>query len=99
MPPSPSLLLTTVAALGAVIGVIYFAAHIIRRAGFAGTAASSRLRLRESLSLDRARNLYLVACDGRELLVLAGPHGDAALGWIPAPPVRDDMAVASGSAQ
>ena len=99
MPLSPSLFLTTVAALGAVVGVIYFAAHIIRRAGFAGTADSSRLRLRESLSLDRARRLYLVACDGQELLVLAGPHGDATLGWIPAPSVHDDMAVASRSAQ
>lgn len=84
MPLSPSSLLTTAAALGAVIGAILFAAHLLRRTGFAGTGGANRLRLEESLSLDRTRRLYLVACDGRDLLVLSGPNGDVPVGWVPA---------------
>ena len=84
MPLSPSSLLTTAAALGAVLCAILLAAHLLRRTGLAGPSAQ-RLRLQETLALDRTRRLYLVACDGRELLVLAGPSGDASIGWLPAP--------------
>lgn len=83
---SLSSLLTTTAALGAVICAILFAAHVLRRTGLAGTSATTRLRLRESLSLDRTRRLHLVACDDRDLLVLAGPNGDMLVGWMPALP-------------
>ena len=85
MPLSPASLLTTAVALGAVLGAILLAAHLLRRTGLAGPGAQ-RLRLRETLALDRTRRLYLIACDGREMLVLAGPSGDAPVGWIPALP-------------
>ena len=82
---SPASLLTTGVALGAVLCAILLAAHFLRRTGLAGPGAQ-RLRLQETLALDRTRRLYLIACDGREMLVLAGPAGDAPIEWIPAPP-------------
>ena len=84
MPLSPASLLTTAVALGAVLSAILLAAHLLRRTGLARPGAQ-RLRLQETLTLDRTRRIYLIACDGREMLVLAGPAGDAPIGWLPAP--------------
>lgn len=86
MPLSSSSFLTAAAALAAVICAILFAAHVLRRTGFARPAASSRLQLRETLPLDRTRRLYLVTYDGRDLLMVAGPTGDTLVGWVPAMP-------------
>lgn len=86
MPPLSSSFLTAATALGAVICAILFAAYVLRRTGFARPAGSTRLQLREMLPLDRTRKLYLVTCDGRDLLMVAGPAGDTLVGWVPATP-------------
>lgn len=84
MPLSAPAFLTTAAALGVVLGLILLAAHFLRRTGFA-QPSGQRLRLQETLALDRARRLHLVSCDGRDFLILAGPSGDAPVGWVTQP--------------
>lgn len=44
--------------------------------------AGRRLALRETLALDPRRRLLLVACDGREALVLTGGPADVVVGWL-----------------
>ncbi len=41
-----------------------------------------RLGVVETLALDPRRRLYIVRCDGRELLLLAGNSHDALIGWL-----------------
>ena len=50
---------------------------MVRRAGTA-----RRLAARESLPLDGRRRLHLVACDGREVLLLTGGTTDVVVGWL-----------------
>lgn len=54
-------------------------------AGLARPAPGRRLLLREAVALDRTRRLHLVACDGRDLLLLTGGGADVVVGWLPAP--------------
>ncbi|MGC8469414.1 MAG: flagellar biosynthetic protein FliO [Acetobacteraceae bacterium] len=82
---SPVRLLSAFAALLLVLGLLWLAARLARWGGFGARGpAGRRLRLVETLPLDPRRRLLLVACDGREFLLLAGPAGDLALGWLPA---------------
>jgi flagellar protein FliO/FliZ len=48
-----------------------------------GSGQGARLRVQETLALDRARRLHIVHCDGRDLLLLTGGPGDLAVGWLP----------------
>ena len=43
--------------------------------------AGRRLAVSESLALDPRRRLLLVACDGREALLLTGGPTDLVIGW------------------
>ncbi len=67
-------LFALIATLALIGGVAYGA----RRLGMlqAGADQPKRLRMRESLMLDPRRRLVIVACDGREHLLLLSPAGD-----------------------
>lgn len=75
-------LLTALAALVLVLALVWLAARAARWGGLARAGGSRRLRLVEALPIDPRRRLVLVACDGREMLLLSGPAGDLALGWL-----------------
>ncbi len=75
--------LTAVGALGLVLGLVWLFARVVRAAGLARQPGARRLLLREALALDRTRRLHLVACDGRDLLVLTGGGADVVVGWLP----------------
>jgi hypothetical protein len=82
--PVPTLsIVTAVAALAAVVGLVLLAGRAARATGFARLASSSRLVLRDSVALDRARSLRIVSCDGRDLLLLVGGSADVVVGWLP----------------
>lgn len=78
--------LTAVGALGLVLGLVWLFARVVRAAGLARQPDGRRLLLWEALVLDRTRRLHLVACDGRDLLVLTGGGADVVVGWLPAGP-------------
>jgi len=84
MPIPATTLLTAVAALAAVVGLVLLAGRAARATGFARLAASRRLVLRDSLAVDRSRSLRIVSCDGRDLLLLVGGGADIVVGWLPA---------------
>lgn len=87
--PIPTLsLATAVAALAAVVGLVLLAGRAARATGFARLASSSRLVLRDTLVLDRARSLRIVSCDGREVLLLVGGSADMVVGWLPSGETR-----------
>ncbi len=80
--------LTAAAALAAVVVLILFAGRVaprlVPRLGLGRVGASSRrMVVREATALDARRRLHLVACDGRELLLLTGGPNDVVVGWLP----------------
>lgn len=81
-PLDPSTMTQAAAALGAVLLLIWAAAWLARRRG-ATPIAPGRLGIRAVCALDPRRRLMLIACDGREALLLTGPAGDQFLGWLP----------------
>ncbi len=86
-------ILTTGAALGAVLGLIVLAGRGARMLRLARPTAGRRIVLREALALDRTRQLHLVECDGRELLLLTGSATEQVVAWLPvAQPSADSIA-------
>jgi len=83
MSPFLQTILTAMAALGAVLGLIVLAGRGTKMLRLARPSAGRRLVLREALVLDRTRRLHLVACDGRELLLLTGGATDLVVTWLP----------------
>ncbi len=74
-------------ALALVLVLIGLAGRVARWSGLSDKAArngagGARLRVVESLRLDPKRRLLLLACDGREALVLAGGGQDVLVGWL-----------------
>ncbi len=65
-------------ALIATLALILGAAYGARRLGMLrpGAGAPRRLKISESMMLDPRRRLVIVACDGREHLLLLSPAGD-----------------------
>ncbi len=84
MPVSLPTILTSLAALAAVLGLVVLAGRAVRATGFVRLGSSQRLAAVESLSVDRNRSLRIVRCDGRELLLLVGGSADLVIGWLPA---------------
>jgi len=82
--PALQTILTAVAALAAVIAGILLAGRAAQQARRIRPGAGRRLVLREALALDRTRRLHLVACDGRDLLLLTGGGADQVVAWLPA---------------
>jgi flagellar protein FliO/FliZ len=81
-PTDPAIIIQAIAALAAVLLLAWGAARLARSRGLA-TAAPGRLSIRSVCPLDARRRLVLIACDGREALLMTGPTGDHFLGWVP----------------
>ncbi len=80
-------LLGSLAALAAVLLLIVVLGRLAARFRLPMLARTrggdqARLSVRASLAIDPKRRLMIVACDGRESLVLLGPHGDVLIGGI-----------------
>ena len=87
-------ILTTVAALAAVIVMILLVRYGTRFIGLMPrrTLPHGTLTLKASLSLDPRRRLNLISCQGHQLLLLTGGSSDLFLGWLPpAEPPADDQ--------
>ena len=90
MPGSPTLLLTSAAALAAVLGLIILLGRLARRAGWGrlvqgrptGARGRGRLSLEDGLAIDARLRIHIIRCDGRDCLVLTGPTGGRMLGWL-----------------
>jgi flagellar protein FliO/FliZ len=81
--PFSSLILAMLS-LAAVLGLIWGAQRLARgRLAALLPKPGGRLALVQSLALDPRRRLHLVACDGRQLLVLTGGGQDVVVGWLP----------------
>ena len=78
----------TLAALLAVLALVLLAGRLAKLTGAArilsgNSGQGARLRIQDTLALDRARRWHIVRCDGRDLLLLTGGPGDLAVGWLP----------------
>ena len=76
------------AALAVVIGMIFIVSKAARSTGLLKRVARQRgepvIVVCESIALDRSRNLHLVRCGDREVMLLTGGSGDLVVGWHPA---------------
>ena len=90
MPLSISTLSTTLAALALVVGLVLLGARGIRSGRLSRLGLpvppTQRLVLHDSLTLDRARRLVVIGCDGRDLVLLTGGGSDMVVGWLPTCP-------------
>ena len=79
-PPQSSLPL---AALLAVLALIWLAGRMARFGGMARRPASGGLLVvQDVLVLDARRRLHLVRCDERRVLLLTGGAQDVVVGWL-----------------
>ncbi len=91
--PLPTPLLA-VAALVAVLGLIWLLARAVRGAGWVPGGprppgdTGPGLALAGSLALDPRRRVHLLRCGDRHVLVLTGGPQDLVLGWVPAAPAE-----------
>ena len=83
-------ILSAVAALLAVVGLIWLAGRMARFGGLARRPASGgTLLVQDVLVLDARRRLHLIKCDERRVLLLTGGAQDVVVGWLgPQEPVR-----------
>jgi len=79
-PPSASYAL---AALAAVLGLIWVAHRLLRgRFGLAPPGAG-RVRVADVVALDPRRRVHVIDCEGHVVVVLTGGPQDVVLGWVP----------------
>ena len=71
-----------VAALGAVLALIWLAQRAARASGFSRAPASGALSVQSVLALDSRRRLLIVACHDRRVLLLTGGAQDVVVGWL-----------------
>ncbi len=85
--------LTAIAALAAVLGLVWVAARMVRLAGLAPRPAGNGrlLAVQDAIALDPRRRLSLIRCADRQVLLLTGPGQDVVVGWIE-PPSADPPA-------
>jgi flagellar protein FliO/FliZ len=75
--------LTALAALAAVLGLVWLASRAARWGGLAPRQAGARrLAVQDVLALDARRRLTLVRCDDRSVLLLTGGAQDVVIGWL-----------------
>jgi len=75
-------ILNSALALAAVLLLVLAAAWAARQGRPNRPPGSLRLQLQGTLPLDPRRQLHIVACDGRCVLLLTGPQ-DLVVGWLP----------------
>ncbi len=84
MLPGVSSLLTAVAALLVVVGLIWLVGRAARLSGLTlRRPAGGRLAILDTVPLDARRRLHLVRCDSRQVLLLTGGGQDVVVGWLP----------------
>ena len=80
--------LSALAALAAVLGLVWLASRAARWGGLAPRASGARrLAVQDALALDTRRRLTLVRCDDRSVLLLTGGAQDVVVGWLEQSPV------------
>jgi flagellar protein FliO/FliZ len=80
---TPFSLLSAVAALIAVLVLIWLAGRVARFGGMARRPTTGRsLVVQDVIALDVRRRLHLVQCDGRRVLLLTGGGQDVVVGWL-----------------
>jgi flagellar protein FliO/FliZ len=78
-----SSILSAIAALVAVLGLIWLAGRMARFGGMARRPASGvSLSVQDVLALDARRRLHLIRCDKRRVLLLTGGAEDIVVGWL-----------------
>ena len=82
MPLPLSNVLIGLAALAAVLVLVLLSGRAARTVLARRPQANRRLALLETLALDPRRRLLLVACDGREALLLTGGPADLVVGGL-----------------
>jgi flagellar protein FliO/FliZ len=76
-------ILTTGAALIAVLALIWLAARMARFGGMARRpAAGGVLSVQDVLALDARHRLHLIQCEDRRVLLLTGGSQDLIVGWL-----------------
>ena len=77
-------ILTAIAALIAVLALIWLASRLARFGGMAQRApgASRVLAVQDVLALDARRRIHLVKCDQRRVLLLTGGAQDVIIAWL-----------------
>jgi flagellar protein FliO/FliZ len=79
-----SSLLTAVAALVVVLGLVWLGARAARLTGLAPRPTGARmLALQDSIALDSRRRLLVVRCGARDVVLLTGGAQDLVVGWLP----------------
>jgi flagellar biogenesis protein FliO len=71
--------LTGIAALAGVLGLIWLAHYLARRTSLPRAAEAGRLRILQSLAIDPRRRLVFLECDGAPILLLTGGPEDLIL--------------------
>jgi hypothetical protein len=82
-------LLTSVAALGGIVGVILLIGRVLRHTSLVRPRSSGRLLIvKDTIALDARRRLHLVQHGDRQVLLLTGGASDIVVGWVdgPTPP-------------
>lgn len=83
MPSDLHLLLTGVAALAIVLGLVWAGSYAARFSGLAPRRTSGRLlAVRDAVALDSRRRLVLVQCGPRAVVLLTGGSQDLVVGWL-----------------
>ena len=76
-------IVTAIAALAAVLALIWLAGRLARVGGIAQRPAAGRsLAVEDVLALDARRRLHLVKCGQRRVLLLTGGAQDIVVGWV-----------------
>ena len=76
-------ILSAIAALVAVLALIWLAGRMARFGGMARRPASGGLlAVQDVLALDARRRLHLIRCDKRRVLLLTGGAQDIVVGWL-----------------
>ena len=75
---------TAIAALGVVLALIWLATRAARLGGLASRSGAGRLlAVEEALAIDQRRQLHLVRCENRRVVLLTGGAQDLVVGWLP----------------
>ena len=80
---TPVSILSAIAALAAVLALIWLAGRAAWFGGLANRPATGRsLVVQDVIALDTRRRLHLVKCEGRRVLLLTGGGQDVVVGWL-----------------
>jgi flagellar protein FliO/FliZ len=86
MADSLTMLVTSVAALAGIVGVILLIGRLLRHTSFARPKSSAHLLIpRDTIVLDARRRLHLIQCGDRSVLLLTGGETDVVVGWLDGP--------------